>query len=74
MLGGAAFALFPVLLPDSTDTTRSLTINTAATGSYAMRIALTWWLVALALVTGTFLHLYRTFRGKLAIGSGDDYH
>jgi cytochrome d ubiquinol oxidase subunit II len=74
MLGGAACALYPVLLPDSTDRTRSLTIDAAATGSYAMRIALTWWLVALGLVTATFLHLYRTFRGKLKIGSGDDYH
>jgi len=74
MLGGAACALYPVLLPDSTDATRSLTIAAAATGSYAMRIALTWWLVALALVIGVFLYLYRTFRGKLAIGSGDEYH
>ena len=74
MLGGAASALYPVLLPDSSDATRSLTIAAAATGSYAMRIALTWWLVALALVIGVFLYLYRTFRGKLAIGSGDEYH
>jgi cytochrome bd ubiquinol oxidase subunit II len=77
MLGGAACALYPVLLPDSTDATRSLTIATAATGSYALRIALTWWVVGLALVTATFLHLYRTFRGKLAIGShgsDDGYH
>ncbi|HEY5090646.1 MAG TPA: cytochrome d ubiquinol oxidase subunit II, partial [Polyangia bacterium] len=74
MLGGAAFALYPVLLPDSTDPARSLTILTAASGSYAMRIALTWWFVALALVTGSFLYLYRTFRGKLSIGGGDDGH
>jgi cytochrome d ubiquinol oxidase subunit II len=74
MLGGAACALYPVLLPDSNDSTRSLTVDAAATGSYAMRIALTWWLVALALVVAMFFHLYRTFRGKLALGPGDDYH
>jgi cytochrome d ubiquinol oxidase subunit II len=74
MLGGAAFALYPVLLPASNAAARSLTIHTAATGSYAMRIALTWWLVALALVTATFLHLYRTFRGKLSTEAGEDYH
>jgi cytochrome d ubiquinol oxidase subunit II len=73
MLGGAAFALYPVLLPDSSDATRSLTILSASTGSYAMRVALTWWFVALALVTGSFLYLYRTFRGKLSIGSGDGH-
>jgi cytochrome bd ubiquinol oxidase subunit II len=74
MLGGAAFALYPVLLPASNAAARSLTIHTAATGSYAMRIALTWWLVALALVTATFLHLYRSFRGKLSAEAGEDYH
>jgi cytochrome d ubiquinol oxidase subunit II len=73
MLGGAAFAVFPVLLTASGDPARSLTIATAATGSYAMRIALTWWLVALALVVGTFVYLYRTFRGKLTIGSQSDH-
>lgn len=74
MLGGAAFALYPVLLPDSVDLTRSLTIATAATGSYAMRVALSWWLVALALVVGSFLYLYRTFRGKLSATAGDGGH
>jgi hypothetical protein len=38
-----------------------------------MRVALTWWFVALALVTGSFLYLYRTFRGKLSIGGGDGH-
>jgi cytochrome d ubiquinol oxidase subunit II len=74
MLGGAAFALYPVLLPDSVDPARSLTIATAATGSYAMRVALSWWLVALALVVGSFLYLYRTFRGKLIATAGDGGH
>jgi cytochrome d ubiquinol oxidase subunit II len=74
MLGGAACALYPVLLPDSTDAARSLTIDAAAAGSYALRIALTWWLLGLALVTATFLHLYRTFRGKLAASSDEGYH
>jgi cytochrome d ubiquinol oxidase subunit II len=74
MLGGAAFALYPVLLPSSDDPTRSLTLTTSATGSYALRVALAWWLVALALVVGTFLHLYRTFRGKLTAATGEGYH
>ena len=74
MLGGAACALYPVLLPDSTDSARSLTIEAAASGSHALRTALTWWPLGLALVTATFLHLYRTFRGKLAVGSDEGYH
>jgi cytochrome d ubiquinol oxidase subunit II len=74
MLGGAAFALFPVLLPSSGDPAQSLTIANAATGSYAMRVALAWWLVAFLLVAGTFTFLYRSFRGKLSAASGDEYH
>ena len=73
MLGGAAFALFPVLLPSSGDPARALTVQGAATGAYGMRVALSWWLVALVLVTATFTHLYRTFRGKIGLG-GDGYH
>jgi cytochrome d ubiquinol oxidase subunit II len=74
MLGGAAFALFPVLLPATGDPSRSLTIGTAATGSYAMGVALGWWPVAFLLVAATFTHLYRTFRGKLVAGETDGYH
>jgi cytochrome d ubiquinol oxidase subunit II len=74
MLGGAAFALFPVLLPSSGDPARSITIANAATGSYAMRAALGWWLVAFLVVAGTFAYLYRSFRGKLSEVGGDDYH
>jgi cytochrome d ubiquinol oxidase subunit II len=74
MLGGAAFAIFPVLLPSSNDPSRALTIANAATGSYAMRVALAWWLLAFALVAGTFTYLYRSFRGKIAAAGGDEYH
>lgn len=74
MLGGAAFALFPVLLPSTTDPARSLTVATAATGSYAMRTALGWWPLAFVLVAATFTHLYRTFRGKVRPDEPDGYH
>jgi cytochrome d ubiquinol oxidase subunit II len=71
MLGGAAFALFPVLLPSSGDPARSLTVFGAATGAYAMRAALIWWLFAFVLVAGTFRYLYRSFRGKVLPGVSD---
>lgn len=74
MLGGAAFALFPVLLPATGDPARSLTVTTAETGSYAMGVALGWWPIAFLLVAATFTHLYRTFRGKLTAGESDGYH
>ena len=72
MLGGAAFALYPVLLPSSGDPARALTIAGAATSPYGMRVAMTWWIVAAVIVVATFRFLYRTFRGKLTAGGGDD--
>ena len=74
MLVGAAFALYPVLLPSSGDPARSLTVTMAATGAHAMRIALIWWPIAFVLVAASFTHLYRTFRGKLSAADADGYH
>jgi cytochrome d ubiquinol oxidase subunit II len=74
MLGGAAFALYPVLLPSSADAGRAITVQGAATSSYAMRVAISWWLVAVVIVAVTFRYLYRSFRGKLAAdGTAADY-
>lgn len=75
MLVGAAFALYPVLLPASGDPARSLTVTMAATGAHGMRVALIWWPIAFVLVAASFTHLYRTFRGKLsAADTQDGYH
>lgn len=75
MLVGAAFALYPVVLPSSDDPTRSLTVASAATGSHGMRVAAVWWPFAFLLVAGSFTHLYRTFRGKLPPhDTADTYH
>ena len=73
MLAGVAFALYPVLLPSSGDSARALTIAGAATSPYAMRVAMTWWIVAVVIVAVTFRYLYGTFRGKVTAGSDDGY-
>jgi len=73
MLGGAAFALYPVLLPSSGDAALALTIDKAATSPYGMRVAMTWWIVAAILVTLSFRYLYRSFRGKLVPGADAGY-
>jgi cytochrome d ubiquinol oxidase subunit II len=65
MLGGAAFALYPDLLPASTNPAHSLTIHNAASGSYALKVGAAWWLVGVALATGYFVYLFRAFRGKV---------
>jgi hypothetical protein len=71
-LGGAAFALYPVLLPASTDPRYSLTIENAKTGAYSLRVGLIWWLVGIALAIVYFTFLYRFFRGKVRL-TNDGY-
>ena len=70
MLGGAAFALYPVLLPSSTDPALSLTIDNAKTGRYSLGVGLIWWLVGTALAVGYFAFLYRFFRGRVSAEEG----
>jgi cytochrome d ubiquinol oxidase subunit II len=65
MLGGAAFAMYPYLLPSSDNPAYSLTIYNARSGEYSLRVGILWWLVGLALAVGYFTFLYRSFRGKV---------
>ena len=66
-LGGAVFALYPILLPASTDPRYSLTIENTKTGAYSLSVGLLWWLVGIALAIGYFTFLYRFFRGKVRL-------
>jgi cytochrome d ubiquinol oxidase subunit II len=67
MLGGAAFAMYPYLLPASTDPSYGLTIFNSRTGDYSMRVGLVWWLVGVTIALGYFVFLYRFFRGKVKL-------
>ena len=60
MLAGAAFALYPVVLPASTDPARSLTVG------------ITWWILGMILALGYFTVLFRMFKGKVQAG-GEGY-
>jgi len=65
MLGGAAFAMCPYLLPASTGWAYSLTIYNAKSGSYSLTVGLIWWLMGITLAIGYFTFLYASFRGKI---------
>jgi len=73
MLAGAAFALYPILLPASTDPSYSLTIHNAKTGAYSLSVGLVWWLIGITLAIGYFIFLYRSFRGKVTLDEQDGY-
>jgi cytochrome bd ubiquinol oxidase subunit II len=66
VLGGAAVAMYPYLLPDSAHLERSLTIYNAASSPYALRIALLWWPLGMALAITWYYVVYRSFRGRVA--------
>ncbi|HEY2289194.1 MAG TPA: cytochrome d ubiquinol oxidase subunit II [Thermoanaerobaculia bacterium] len=73
MLGGAAFALYPYLLPASTDPSLSLTVHNAKTGAYSLRVGLIWWGLGMVLAVGYFTFLYRSFRGKVSLQEEEGY-
>jgi cytochrome bd ubiquinol oxidase subunit II len=73
MLGGAAFAMYPVLLPATTDPSFSLTIYNARTGAYSLSVGLIWWGIGIALAVAYFTFLYRLFKGKVTLDESDGY-
>ena len=69
MLVGAAFALYPVVLP-SRDRHNELTIYNTAAGSHGLAVGLVWWTLGTVLAVGYFVFVYRKFRGKVELGEG----
>jgi cytochrome d ubiquinol oxidase subunit II len=72
MLVGAAFALYPVVLPASTDPARNLTIHNTAAAHHGLSVGFAWWILGLLLALGYFLLLFRMFRGKVRL-EGEGY-
>lgn len=71
MLASTAFGMYPTLLPASTDPAYSLTVYNSAAQHYGLTVGLTWWILGILLASGYFFHLYRSFRGKVALPSED---
>jgi len=74
MLVGAAIALYPRLLPSSTDPARDLTIAGALSGPYTLHAGLIWWSFGMLLALTYFVVIYRMFRGKVSLDAGDHGH
>jgi cytochrome bd ubiquinol oxidase subunit II len=67
MLGGVAYAMYPVLLPAITDPTYSITVFNAAAASYGLKVGVVWWSIGMAIALGYFIYLYRSFKGKVTL-------
>src|SRR5579863_9732253 len=72
MLVGAAFALYPVVLPASTDPALNLTIYNTAAGRHGLTVGFTWWILGMVLALGYFFFLFRMFKGKVRL-EGEGY-
>src|SRR5271167_1989122 len=73
MLVGAAFALYPNVLPASTGQQYSLTIYNTAAGAHGLAVGLVWWTLSMIIALGYFVFVYRMFRGKVKLGEGDEH-
>jgi cytochrome d ubiquinol oxidase subunit II len=71
MLAGAAYALYPVLLPASTGPANSITIYNAATGPNSLSVGLVWWSAGMLVAIGYFVFIYWLFAGKVRVSTGD---
>ncbi len=67
MLTSAAFGVYPLLLPASTDPSLSLTIHNAAAESYGLRVGLAWFIPGMLLAVVYAAFTYRRFSGKLRL-------
>jgi cytochrome d ubiquinol oxidase subunit II len=65
VLCGAAFGLFPNLLPSTTDPANAINIRNAAAGSQSLAIGLIWWSIGMAVAIGYFVLVYTMFKGKV---------
>ncbi len=73
MLSGAAFGLYPYVLPASSTPAHSLTIYNSATGAYGLRVGVVWWVVGMLLALTYFSFLYYSFRGKVTNVGDEGY-
>jgi len=74
MLVGAAFALYPDVLPASTDSSLSLTIYNTAAGPHGLSVGFVWWTMGMVLALTYFVFIYRMFRGKVRVEEGASGH
>jgi len=72
MLGGAAFGLYPNVMPATSDPAYSLTIYNTAAGRHGLIVGLAWWTVAMILALSYFIFIYRKFRGKVRLEAADE--
>jgi cytochrome d ubiquinol oxidase subunit II len=70
MLGGAAFGIYPDVLPAAMNQKHSLTIYNTATGHHGLTVGLVWWCVGIVIALAYFIFIYSMFKGKVVLEEG----
>lgn len=65
MLTSVVFGVYPMVLP-ARNVEHSLTVASAKAGAYGLKIGLIWWLIGMILAAIYFVHVYRSFAGKVS--------
>src|SRR5262245_26269957 len=65
MMCGAAYGLYPNVLPSTLSAENNLTIWNTAAQAYSLRVGAIWWVIGMTLALIYFIYLYRSFRGKV---------
>jgi len=65
MMAGAAYGLYPTLLPSIVDPAQNITVSRAISGPHTLRVGLVWWIIGMILAFGYFTLVYWMFRGKV---------
>ena len=73
MLTSVVFGVYPMVLP-ARNPAYSLTIEGAKAGAYGLKVGLIWWIVGMILAAGYFTYVYRSFAGKVEVGSDSNGH
>jgi cytochrome bd ubiquinol oxidase subunit II len=68
LLTTMAAGLYPNVLPAHDGRPHGLTVDNAASGEYALTVALVWWSVGMAIVVAYFVFAYRLFLRPRAEG------
>ena len=70
MLAATAVGAFPVLLHSTLSSANDITIENAKTGELSMNIGIVIWVIAIAITVGYFVHLFKTFAGRVNADDG----
>jgi cytochrome bd ubiquinol oxidase subunit II len=73
LLAATAAGAFPLILISTISPTYSVTAYNAISGHVGLQSALVWWTLAIILAVAYFVHLFRSFRGKVDVEAEGGY-